>query len=286
MGRGSCGARPWLAASATARRRRVAVAAARPAASSTTARSAGATWSAPAASSGCAWMPMRSTRPSCSRAEHSCAIPSVACRAWAHSTHPVRTTSAEAQKFFEQGLSFGYAFNHPEAVRSFERAAQLDPQVAMAYWGIALALGSNINAEIDADRECSAHEAVQKARRFAAAGPERERAYIEALARRYSVSKPADRKALDLDYKRAMGDVVRRYPDDLDAATLYAEAAMVLRPWRLWTAQGTPEDGTLEIVSVLESVLRRDPDHIGAIHYYIHAVEASPHPEWALPYAP
>ena len=200
--------------------------------------------------------------------------------------HPVRTTSAEAQKFFDQGLSFVYAFNHPEAVRSFERAAQLDPQMAMAYWGIALALGSNINSEIDGERALSAHEAVQKARRVAAAGPEHERAYIEALARRYSGSRPADRKALDRDYKRAMGEVVRRYPDDLDAATLYAEAAMVLRPWRLWTAEGTPEDGTLEIVSVLESVLRRDPDHLGAIHYYIHAVEASPHPEWALPYAP
>jgi len=200
--------------------------------------------------------------------------------------HPAKTTSAEAQKFFDQGLSFVYAFNHPEAMRSFERAAQLDSQMAMAYWGIALALGSNINSEIDAERERSAHEAVEKARRLAVAGPEHERSYIEALARRYGVGKPADRKALDLDYKRAMGELVRRYPDDLDAATLFAEAAMVLRPWRLWTADGKPEDGTLEIVAVLESVLRRNPDHLGAIHYYIHAVEASPHPEWALPYAP
>jgi tetratricopeptide (TPR) repeat protein len=126
---------------------------------------------------------------------------------------------------------------------------------------------------------------VQKARTLATKGPERERLYIGALARRYARRQPPDRKALDLDYKNAMGELVQRYPDDLDAATLFAEAAMVLKPWRLWTADGKPEEGTLEIVAVLESVLRRNPDHIGAIHYYIHAMEASPHPERALAYA-
>src|SRR5262249_60648393 len=131
---------------------------------------------------------------------------------------------------------------------------QLDPQMAMAYWGIALALGSNINSEIDAEREVSAHEAVQKARRFAAGGPEHERAYIEALARRYSASEPTDRKALDLDYQRAMGEVVRRYPDDLDAATLYAEAAMVLRPSRVLAVEGPPDDVTRLTSGVLEHV--------------------------------
>jgi tetratricopeptide (TPR) repeat protein len=199
--------------------------------------------------------------------------------------HPVTTSRPEAQKFFDQGLTFVYAFNHPEAVRSFERAAQLDPQMSMAYWGIALALGSNINSEIDAEREKAAYGAVQKARALAAGGPLHERRYVEALAKRYSLQLQADRKTLNLEYKNAMGELVRYYPDDLDAATLFAEAAMVLRPWRLWTADGRPEDGTLEIVTVLESVLRRDPNHIGAIHYYIHAVEASPHPEWALTYA-
>jgi tetratricopeptide (TPR) repeat protein len=199
--------------------------------------------------------------------------------------HPVATSRPEAQKFFDQGLTFVYAFNHPEAVRSFERAAQLDPQMTMAYWGIALALGSNINSEIDSERERAADRAVQKARALAATGPEHERRYVEALARRYSVPPQADRKALNLEYKNAMGELVRRYPDDLDAATLFAEAAMVLRPWRLWTADGKLEDGTSDIVATLESVLRRDPNHIGAIHYYIHAVEASPHPEWALGYA-
>jgi tetratricopeptide (TPR) repeat protein len=196
--------------------------------------------------------------------------------------HPVTTSRPEAQKFFDQGLTFVYAFNHPEAVRSFERAAQLDPQMSMAYWGIALALGSNINSEIDTERERAAYTAVQKARGLAAGGPLQERRYVEALARRYAFPPQADRKTLNLEYKNAMAELVRTYPDDLDAATLFAEAAMVLRPWRLWTADGKPEDGTLEIVTVLESVLRRNPDHIGAIHYYIHAVEASPHPEWAL----
>jgi tetratricopeptide (TPR) repeat protein len=197
----------------------------------------------------------------------------------------VSTASADAQKLFDQGLTLVYAFNHPEAVRSFERAAQLDPHMTMAYWGIALALGSNINSEIDSERERAAYEAVQKAGALSATGPEQERLYVAALAKRYSILPQADRKALNVEYKNAMGELVRRYPDDLDAATLFAEAAMVLRPWRLWTADGKPEDGTLEIVATLESVLRRDPNHIGAIHYYIHAVEASPHPEWALPYA-
>ena len=199
--------------------------------------------------------------------------------------HPVATTRPEAQKFFDQGLTFAYAFNHPEAVRSFERAAQLDPHMTMAYWGMAMALGSNINSEIDSERETAAYGAVQKARVLAATGPEHERRYVEALAKRYSLQPQADRKTLNLEYKNAMGGLVRRYPDDLDAATLFAEAAMVLRPWRLWTADGKPEDGTLDIVATLESVLRRDPNHIGAIHYYIHAVEASPHPEWALGHA-
>ncbi len=199
--------------------------------------------------------------------------------------HPVSTTNAEAQKFFDQGFSFVYAFNHEEAIRSFKRAAELDPQLAMAYWGIALALGPNFNLDVDPEREKAAYEAAQKALSLAAAAPENERAYIEALSRRYSVDPKADLKRLAGDYKNAMGELVKRYPDDLDAATLYAEAAMDLRPWQLWTTGGKPAEGTEEIVAVLESVLRRDPDHVGAIHYYIHAVEASPNPERALAYA-
>ena len=200
--------------------------------------------------------------------------------------HPVSTTNIDAQRFFNQGLSFVFAFNHEEAIRSFKRAAELDPKLAMAHWGIALALGPNINLDVDPEREKAAHEAVQKALALAAGTSENERAYIEALARRYSIDPQVDLKKLAVDYKNAMGDLVKRYPDDLDAATLYAESAMNLRPWKFWTADGKPAEGTEEIVATLESVLRRDPNHIGAIHYYIHAVEASPNPERALAYAP
>jgi tetratricopeptide (TPR) repeat protein len=200
--------------------------------------------------------------------------------------HPVSTRHAEAQKFFNQGLTLVYAFNHEEAVRSFKRAAELDPQMAMAHWGIALALGPNINLDVDPEREKAAYEAVQKALSLAAKASESERAYIDALAKRYSIAPGADLKKLAVDYKNAMGELSKRYPDDLDAATLYAESAMNLRPWQLWTSDGKPAEGTEEIVAVLESVLRRNPDHIGAIHYYIHAVEASRHPERALVYAP
>jgi tetratricopeptide (TPR) repeat protein len=199
--------------------------------------------------------------------------------------HPVSTNNPEAQRFFDQGLALVYGFNHEEAVRSFKRAAELDPQLAMAYWGIALALGPNINMDVDAEREKLAFEAVQKALLLASKASEPERAYITALATRYSNDPKADLKKLAVDYKNAMADVVRRLPDDLDAATLYAESLMVLRPWQLWGRDGKPAEGTEEIVSVLESVLRRDPQHTGANHYYIHAVEASPHPEWALPSA-
>jgi tetratricopeptide (TPR) repeat protein len=200
--------------------------------------------------------------------------------------HPVSTENAEAQRFFDQGLNLVYAFNHEEAIRSFRRAAELDPKLAMAHWGIALALGPNINLDVDPEREKAAFEAVQKALSLAGNAPPEERALIEALAKRYSIEPGVDLKKLAVDYKNAMGDVVRRFPDDLDAATLYAESAMNLRPWQLWDKQGRPAPGTEEIVAVLESVLRRNPNHMGAIHYYIHAVEASLNPERALTYAP
>lgn len=200
--------------------------------------------------------------------------------------HPVTTTNIEAQRWFNQGLALIFAFNHDEAVRSFKRAAELDPKLAMAHWGEALALGPNINLDVDPAREKAAYEAVQKAQALASNASENERAYIDALARRYSIDPKADLKQLDADYKHAMSELVKNYPDDLDAATLYAESAMDLRPWKLWAADGKPAPGTEEIVAVLESVLRRNPNHPGAIHYYIHTIEASPNPERALAYAP
>jgi hypothetical protein len=199
--------------------------------------------------------------------------------------HPVSTASAEAQRFFDQGLAFIYAFNHDEAVRAFRRASELDSQMAMAHWGVALALGSNYNLQADAAQQKAAYEALQRALALAPRASEHERAYIEALAKRYASDPQADRQQLGLAYKSAMSEVVKNYPDDLDAATLYAESMMNLRPWQLWKSDGKPAEGTEEIVSVLEGVLRRNPNHTGANHYYIHAVEASPNPERALPSA-
>jgi len=196
--------------------------------------------------------------------------------------HPIATASPEAQKFFDQGLDFVYGFNHDEAIRSFERAAGLDPKAAMPLWGIALALGPNINLDVDPEHEKKAFDAAQKALTLAASAPENEQAYVRAVARRYSNDPRADLKARAEDYASAMKELSRKYPDDLDAATLYAESLMDLRPWKLWKPDGTPEPGTEEIVSVLESVLKRDPTHLGANHYYVHAVEASPNPEKAL----
>ena len=200
-------------------------------------------------------------------------------------THPIRTSSAEAQRFFDQGMVLLFGFNHQEAIRSFERASQLDPQAAMPHWGIALALGPNINLDVDPERERAAYEAVQRALALSAQAPQQERAYVAALAKRYSIAPGADLRKLAEDYAQAMRELSRSYPDDLDAAVLFAESLMDLRPWRLWTLDGRPAEGTEEIISVLESVLRREPQHIGANHYYIHAVEASPDPERALPSA-
>ena len=197
--------------------------------------------------------------------------------------HAISTSSPEAQKFFDQGLTLLYGFNHEEAIRSFERAAELDPSAPMPHWGISLALGMNYNDPQPAvERLKSAYEEAQKALALSAGGPSNERAYAQAVARRYSADPKSDPKALLRDYNAAMGELSKSYPDDLDAATLYAESGMNLRPWKLWKADGTPEEGTAEILAVLESVLKRDPSHPGANHYYIHAVEASLHPERAL----
>jgi hypothetical protein len=199
--------------------------------------------------------------------------------------HPVSTKNRQAQQFFDQGLKLIYGFNHDEARRSFMHAAELDPKLAMAWWGVALTLGPNYNLPVDPEREKAGYDAAQRAVALKENASEPERAYIDAVAVRYSNDPKADLHALDRAYAGAMGKVAERYPDDLDAATLYAESMMNLNPWKLWSADGKPAEGTEQIVAVLESVLKRDPNHLGANHYYIHAVEASPHPERALPSA-
>jgi tetratricopeptide (TPR) repeat protein len=196
--------------------------------------------------------------------------------------HPVSTKNAQAQQFFDQGLRFIYAFNHDEAARSFQHAAELDPKLAIAHWGVAEAVGPNYNDPASADRFKQAHEAIQKAVELSANSAPVEQAYIQAMAKRFPADPGADLRKAAEDYHDAMREVVKQFPDDLDAATLFAEAGMNLHPWGLWHTDGTPEAGTEEIVATLESVIRRDPNHLGAIHYYIHAVEASPNPERAL----
>ena len=196
--------------------------------------------------------------------------------------HPVSTKNTEAQKFFNQGLAYLYAFNHAEGINSFKHAAELDPDMAMAYWGISLGLGSNYNVTADATQLTEAYANLQKAAALATNASAAERAYIDALAKRYARDTSTDRQKLAVDYKAAMSELVRQYPDDLDAATLYAESMMNLRPWQLWTLDGKPAEGTLDILAVLEGVLKRNPNHTGANHYYIHAIEASPFPERGL----
>jgi tetratricopeptide (TPR) repeat protein len=196
--------------------------------------------------------------------------------------HPVSTKNAPAQAFFDQGLRLIYAFNHDEAARSFQRAADLDPKLAMAYWGIAESVGPNYNDPASEDRFAQAHAAIEKAQTLAPDASESDTAYIDALAKRFPADPKSDLHAAAEQYRAAMRDVVKRFPDDLDAATLFAEAGMNLHPWGLWHPDGTPEEGTEEIVSTLESVIRREPNHLGAIHYYIHSVEASSSPERAL----
>jgi tetratricopeptide (TPR) repeat protein len=196
--------------------------------------------------------------------------------------HPTSTKNTEAQQFFDQGLRLIYAFNHDEAARSFQKAAALDPNYAMAYWGIAEAVGPNYNDPADDERFAAAHDAIQKAVDLSAPATPSEQAYIGAMAKRFPADPKADRRKAAEDYHAAMRELANRYPDDPDAATLFAESGMNLHPWGLWHADGTPEEGTEEIVATLESVLKRDPNHMGAIHYYIHSVEASQSPQRAL----
>jgi len=187
---------------------------------------------------------------------------------------PVTTKSKDAQLFMNQGFNLSYAFNHAEAGRAFREAARLDPNLAMAYWGQALVLGPNINAPMDPNAEPQALELVKKAISLKANASPREQAYIEALAERYS-GNPIERHARDRAYASAMRKLQQSFPDDLDAATLYAESMMDIRPWGYWTRDGQPYEGIGEVVALIEKVIEKNPQHPGALHLYIHLLEAT-----------
>ncbi len=186
---------------------------------------------------------------------------------------PVSTKNKQAQLFMNQGLNLSYAFNHAEAGRAYREAARLDPNLAMAYWGAALALGPNINAPMDPASEAPALEAIQKAVSLKANASPREQALIDALTHRYS-GRAQDRRARDVEYADAMRKVHLQFPDDDDISMLYVESVMDLRPWGYWTKDGTPYDRTSEIVALTEKVIAHNQNHPGALHLYIHLMEA------------
>jgi tetratricopeptide (TPR) repeat protein len=190
-----------------------------------------------------------------------------------------------AQRYFDQGLRMAYGFNHEAAGRAFAEAARLDPDCAICVWGQALVLGPNINMPMEASAVKDATVLARRAQASSSHARPVDRALIAALLQRYADPAPADRKPLDRAYADAMASVARDYPDDDDVATLYAEALMDLSPWAYWTSDGKPTEFTQRILATLEHVLQRNPQHIGAMHYYIHATEASPAPQRAEPYA-
>jgi tetratricopeptide (TPR) repeat protein len=195
-------------------------------------------------------------------------------------TFPVTTRNGRAQLFMNQGLNLTYGFNHAEAARAFAEAARLDPQLAMAYWGHALVLGPNINAPMNPDDEPKALELVRKAVSLKGTTSPRERAYIDALATRYT-GKAEDRQKADRAFANAMRELVGRFPTDTDARTIFAEALMDLRPWNYWTRDGMPYEETREVQASLEQVLARNKNHPGALHLWIHLWEATDTPERA-----
>src|SRR5262245_9421990 len=195
---------------------------------------------------------------------------------------PITTGSPEAQRYFDQGLALVYAFNHEAAERSFREAARLDPGCASCWWGVALALGPNINAPMGPDAAREAWAAVERGRALAAGASPVEQALIEAVAQRYAADPGAgDRAALDRAFADAMSEVARRHPEDTDVAALAAEALLDLSPWEYWISASEPKQATREALALLEGALARDPSHIGAHHYLIHAYEEH-HPEQAL----
>ena len=201
-------------------------------------------------------------------------------------SYKITTSNPAAQTYFDQGLRLAYAFNHGEAQRAFRKAQKLDPECAMCFWGEALVLGPNINLPMQDEALAPAFAAAQQARALAANASPREQALIAALSARYAENPKADRKALDAAYAAAMGKVAAEFPEDNEIAVLYAESVMDVSPWNYWQPGGRePNPQSVAIVPTLERVLARDPNHPGAMHYYIHAVEASDRPERAEPHA-
>lgn len=201
-------------------------------------------------------------------------------------TKKITTSSPEAQRYFNQGLAWFHGFNHGLAIRSFQEAARLDPECAMAHWGIALANGPHINVPmVPPPAAEQAWQAITLAQKFASRATPVERDLIAALAKRYANPQPEDRTPLDRAYADAMRQAWQTYPKDADVGALFAESMMTLRPWDLWTADGRLQPGTEEIVSTLEAVLALNPQHPFANHLYIHVIEASPRPERAIPAA-
>jgi tetratricopeptide (TPR) repeat protein len=190
----------------------------------------------------------------------------------------ITTSSEEAQRYFDQGLVLAYGFNHGEAARSFRQAIELDSQCAMCQWGLSLVLGPNINSTMDPADLPEAHAAMLASVELAPAATEREQGYINALATRYRPDWQDDRSDLDAAYANAMREVYEAHPEDPDAGALFAEALMDTTPWDYWLDDGEPKAVTTEFLAVLEDVLAKDPDHPGAHHFYIHAVEAV-HPD-------
>ena len=191
---------------------------------------------------------------------------------------PVTSKNEDVQRWFDQGLAMTYGFNHDAAERSFLKAAELDPDCAMCWWGASLVLGPHVNAQMEPANNAKAWDRLQRAQAAADEVSDKEQAFIKALSARYAAEPPEDRRPLDEAYAAAMAELAAKYPDDLDAVTLHAESQMDLQPWDYYDASGQPKGHTAEVVSQLESVMQRDPEHFGALHLYVHAVEASPDP--------
>ncbi len=199
--------------------------------------------------------------------------------------HPITTTSKLAQRYFDQGLTLCFGFNHKEAIRSFRGALKHDPDCAMAYWGIAYASGPHVNRPMDKEDNSHAWDALQKALALKSKANANEQAYIDAMAKRYQLEFAEDRSALDKAYAAAMRELTRQFPDDLDGYTIFSEALMDTMPWDYWLKDRSPKPETEEAFAALRYVIKRNPNHPGANHFFIHAVEAGPHPEQGIPSA-